>query len=194
MKILLATNNNDKVKEIKSKLINTGLDIVSPNEIGIYDFEVDETENTLEGNALLKAKAFYEKSGLPSISDDTGLFVEKLNGSPGVYSARYAGENASYEDNCNKLMNELSDSKNRNAVFRTVICFYEGGNAHKFIGECEGQIIKETKGTKGFGYDPIFIPTGYELTFADMDSNLKNIISHRAKAVDKLINYLKDLV
>lgn len=194
MKILLATNNNDKVKEIKSKLINTGLDIVSPNEIGIYDFEVDETENTLEGNALLKAKAFYEKSGLPSISDDTGLFVEQLNGSPGVYSARYAGENASYEDNCNKLMNELSDSKNRNAVFKTVICFYEDGNAHKFIGECEGQIIKETKGTKGFGYDPIFIPTGYELTFAEMDSNLKNIISHRAKAVDKLINYLKDLV
>lgn len=194
MKILLATNNQNKINEIKYKLVDTEIEIFSPLELGIIDLEVIEDADTLEGNALLKAKAFYNKSGMPSISDDTGLFVEALNGQPGVYSARYAGENATFEDNCNKLLNNLKDNVNRNAYFETVICFYDGNNTNYLSGKCKGKITKEYKGNNGFGYDPIFIPDGYELTFAELSKDVKNKISHRGLAVDNLIKFIKNKI
>ena len=194
MKILIGTNNQKKIEEIKSKITNQSIELVNPNEIGLINFDVVEDADTLEGNAFLKAKAFYQVSGVCSISDDTGLFVDFLGGQPGVFSARYAGENASYEENCDKLLDELSISDNRSAFFRTVICLYDGNSPIYFSGECYGEIIKNKKGSKGFGYDPIFLPKNYSITFAEMDSELKNQISHRAKAVSKLIEYLDKLV
>lgn len=194
MKILIATNNLKKIEEIKSKITNQNIELVCPSEIGLINFDVVEDADTLEGNAFLKAKAFYDASGICSISDDTGLFVDYLEGRPGVFSARYAGENATYEENCDKLLDELSDSDNRSAYFKTVICLYDGISPLYFSGECEGDIILSKKGSKGFGYDPIFLPKNYSYTFAEMDSELKNQISHRAKAVSNLTEYLDKLV
>lgn len=191
MKILLATNNKHKIEELKSKLVDTKIEIFSPLELGITDLEVIEDADTLQGNAFLKAKAFYKKSGMPSISDDTGLFVEALNGEPGVYSARYAGENATFEDNCNKILNNLKDIENRNAYFETVICYYDGNNTNYLSGKCKGKINKEYKGANGFGYDPIFLPAGYNLTFAELSKDIKNKISHRGLAVDNFIEFIK---
>lgn len=194
MKILLATNNQNKINEIKSKLVDTEIEIFSPLELDIIDLEVIENADTLEGNALLKAKAFYNESGMPSISDDTGLFVETLNGQPGVYSARYAGENVTFEDNCNKLLNNLKDNVNRNAYFETVICYYDGNNTKYLSGKCYGKITKEYKGNNGFGYDPIFMPDGYELTFAELDKTVKNKISHRGIAIDNFIKFITNKI
>lgn len=194
MKILIATNNQNKINEIKSKLVDTEIEIFSPLELGIIDLKVIEDADTLEGNALLKAKAFYNKSGMPSISDDTGLFVETLNGQPGVYSARYAGDQANSIDNCNKLLNNLKDIENRNAYFETVICYYDGNNTNYLSGKCKGKITKEYKGNNGFGYDPIFIPDGYELTFAELSKDVKNKISHRGLAVDNFIKFIKNKI
>ncbi len=191
MKILLATNNKHKIEELKSKLVDTKIEIFSPLELGITDLEVIEDADTLKGNAFLKAKAFYKKSGMPSISDDTGLFVEALNGEPGVYSARYTGDNATFEDNCNKLLNNLKDIENRNAYFETVICYYDGNNTNYLSGKCKGKITKEYKGNNGFGYDPIFLPDGYNLTFAELSKDIKNKISHRGLAVDNFIEFIK---
>lgn len=193
MKFILATNNLDKIKEFKSKLISVNAEIFTPKDLGISNFEIDETEDTLEGNAFLKALAFYEKTGLISVSDDTGLFVEHLNFQPGVYSARYAGENCSYNDNCNKLLKELENATNRRAYFKTIICFYDGLNAHYLSGICEGIISNEKRGSQNFGYDPIFIPDGYDKTFAELDLQEKNLISHRGKALDNLLLFLKEL-
>lgn len=192
MKLLIASNNKNKINEIKSKLTNSKFEIVSPDELGIENFEVEETEETLEGNAELKAKAFFEKTGLASFSDDTGLFVEALNGRPGVYSARYAGENATFTDNCKKMLGELDGVENRNAHFRTVICFFDGNKTEFVEGICKGKIIKEMKGDKGFGYDPIFVPEGFEKTFAELDSSTKNEISHRGKATDNFVKMLNE--
>lgn len=192
MKLLIASNNKNKILEIKSKLSNSSLEIVSPIELGIENFDVEETEETLEGNAELKAKAFYEKTVLASFSDDTGLFVEALDGRPGVYSARYAGENASFKDNCEKLLGELEGVENRNAYFRTVICFYDGNKSEFIDGICKGKIIKEMRGDKGFGYDPIFVPEAYQNTFAELDSSVKNEISHRGKATDSFVKLLNE--
>lgn len=191
MKFLIASNNKHKVHEIRSKFKNLNIDILTPDDISLFNFEVDETEDTLEGNAFLKAKAFFDKTGIPTISDDTGLFVESLNGRPGVYSARYAGEHCSYLDNCNKLLDELKLSNNRLATFRTVICFYDSIEPHYICGECKGEITTSMTGDNGFGYDPIFLHNGYAKTFAELDIEIKNKISHRGIAVDNFINFIK---
>ena len=153
--------------------------------------EVVEDKSTLKGNALKKAHYVSRVTGLPALSDDTGLEVEALNGEPGVYSARYAGKHASYQDNVNKLMRELADSTNRKAQFRTVVALADGRKEYTFEGICTGQITTEERGSKGFGYDPVFLPDGYEKTFAELDSAIKNDISHRGKAVQKFVEFLK---
>jgi XTP/dITP diphosphohydrolase len=194
MRILLATNNKHKIDELKAKLVDTNIEILSPIELGITDLEVIEDADTLERNAFLKAKAFFDNSKIPTISDDTGLFVNALNGEPGVYSARYAGENATFEDNCNKLLNSLKDIENRNAYFETVICYYDGENINYLSGKCSGKITNEYRGENGFGYDPIFIPDGYSLTFAELSKDIKNKISHRGLAGDNFIEFIKNKI
>lgn len=193
-KILLATGNKNKIQEIKSLIEEKDLNvkILSPSDLDLLHLDPKETSKKLEGNAQIKAIEFYESSNLPSVADDTGLEVEALGGRTGVYSARYAGENASYDDNCNKLLKELEKEQNRKAKFRTVICYKDSNSTHFFEGECSGKIAKEKKGDKGFGYDPIFIPDGYNESFAELDSELKNKISHRGRAMAKFINWLED--
>jgi len=192
MKILLATNNGDKVKEIKEKLAGLNLEAVTLKEIGM-EIEVEEDRDTLEGNAMKKAKEIYELTGIPTMADDTGLFVDALNGEPGVYSSRYAGENASYDDNCRKLLEEMRDvsEDERNAYFKTVICFYyDEDRQYYFEGTVQGRIIREKRGMEGFGYDPVFVPDGYMRTYAEMPLNEKNKLSHRGRAVEQLRNFL----
>ena len=170
MKILIATNNKHKIYEIKNILKNDKIDLLTLSDLNI-DINVEEDKDTLEGNALKKAEEMYKTAKIPTIADDTGLFVESLNGEPGVYSSRYAGENATYDDNCVKLlreMNNIPDGK-RNAYFQTVVCFYVSPAEHYFYdGICKGRIAKEKNGQNGFGYDPLFIPDGFDKTYAEM--------------------------
>ncbi|MCI0473180.1 MAG: RdgB/HAM1 family non-canonical purine NTP pyrophosphatase [Ignavibacteria bacterium] len=190
--LLIATNNRDKVKEIRHMLEGFGIEIYSLDDKGI-GIEVVEDKDTLEGNALKKAKEIWDHTGIPCSADDTGLFVDALNGEPGVYSSRYAGENVTYADNRKKLLSELSSVsfKVRTAEFRTVVCYYYGENEYKFFtGVCKGVITEKEKGENGFGYDAIFQPDGYEKTFAELDLGEKNKISHRAKAFMKFREYL----
>lgn len=194
MKLLIASNNQKKLKELL-EIVETAkldLEIVTPSQLGI-DINPEENGATLEANALIKAKEFFSASGVITIADDTGLEVDALNGRPGVYSARYAGENATDSDNRKKLLAELADSQNRKARFRTVICLFDGKSEQYFNGVCEGQISTEEKGSLGFGYDQLFIPFGYDETFAEMEALIKNKISHRAKALQLLIDYLKSI-
>ncbi len=186
--LVFATNNAHKLHEV-STLLGEKFQILSLKEIGCTE-DIPETADTLEGNALLKARYVYEKYGKNCFSDDTGLEIEALGGAPGVHSARYAGEGKNAEDNMLKLLAELKDEKNRKARFRTVVALILDGKEYLFEGEVRGEIIKEKKGTEGFGYDPIFVPEGYSKTFAELPLSEKNTISHRAKAVGKLINYL----
>lgn len=190
--LLIASNNPHKTDEIKSILKDSGISVFTLNEKGI-DIDVVENSDTLEGNALKKAKEISEASGLPVFSDDTGLFIEALDGRPGVYSARYAGENASYKDNCSKVINELKTLgiEASPAEFKTIICLYVSENEHHFFeGVCKGNIITVSKGINGFGYDPIFIPDGYDRTFAELNAEEKNKISHRGRAVNKFKDYI----
>lgn len=193
MKILLATNNPHKIKEVKSILKNTEeLNILSLSDFGLKT-ETEETGNTLEENAMLKAKATYMLLGIPALADDTGLFVEALNGKPGVHSARYAGENSGYEKNNAKLLKMLNDVQEemRAAYFKTVLCFYKGENKYNFFeGVCEGRILTNPKGINGFGYDPLFLPNGKNKTLAEMTEEEKNEISHRRKSLETLKEYL----
>jgi len=154
--------------------------------------EVEEDHPTLEGNALKKARYVYEATGLPALSDDTGLEVDALSGRPGVYSARYAGEDATYQDNLEKLLEELAGvaPKDRKAQFRTVAALVSGDDTHTFEGVCRGVILSKPRGDKGFGYDPVFQPEGYNQTFAELDPGVKNEISHRGRAIKKLRNFL----
>lgn len=193
-KILLATGNPNKIKEIKNALIdlNVNVDLFSPSELDLEGIDPIENSNTLEGNALIKASEFFAQSKIPSLADDTGLEVDALGGKPGVKSARYSGENATSESNRKKLLMELEDKENRKARFRTVFCLRDKDNTYYFEGTCEGKITKSEIGKGGFGYDPIFIPDGYDHTFADMNSKLKNEISHRGRAVKKFALWLKD--
>lgn len=154
--------------------------------------EVVEDQPDLKGNALKKARYWFNETGIPSLADDTGLEVDALNGAPGVYSARYAGENVTYEENVDKLLREMEGKSYRKARFRTVIAFVEGGNEYVFEGVCEGEIIREQKGEKGFGYDPVFQPEGYDQTFAELSAEEKNRISHRGLAFQKFLTYLKE--
>lgn len=191
-KILIATNNSDKVLEIKKALDMDSVQFLSLKDEGI-NIEVVEDGDTLEANAQKKAKEVFLLTGIPSAADDTGLFVDALNGEPGVYSSRYAGENVTYADNRNKLitrMESVPDDK-RNAEFRTVLCYYYEKNKYiMFEGICNGKIIRAPRGDADFGFDPVFVPDGYEKTFAEMDLDLKNQISHRGKALQKFKDYL----
>lgn len=187
-KIVFATNNKHKLTEVKA-LLGSRYEILGLKDIGC-DEEIPETADTLEGNALIKAKYVVEKYGLDCFADDTGLEVPALNNAPGVYSARYAGPQKSADDNIEKLLNELDGNKNRDAHFRTVIALIRNNEENLFEGKVSGIITNERSGENGFGYDPVFLPDGYDVTFAQMDLKDKNEISHRARAVRKLVKFL----
>jgi len=191
MKIVFATNNKHKLDEVR-KIVAGNIEIISLEDIGCYD-DIPETADTLDGNALLKARYVKEKFGFDCFADDTGLEVEALDNAPGVYSARYAGKAHDSEANMQKLLLNMDDKENRNARFRTAIALIVGENIHLFEGIVNGYIIKEKKGGNGFGYDPIFMPDGYSKTFAELDEEIKNAISHRAKAVKKLAAFLRSI-
>ena len=187
-KIVFATNNKHKLDEIRK--ITTGkIEILSLADINCHE-DIEETGTTLEENALIKARYVKDKYGYDCFADDTGLEVEALNGEPGVYSSRYAGANCNPEDNMIKLLSELRDSDNRNAQFRTVIAAITNGSEHLFEGVVKGSIIEEKRGSNGFGYDPVFMPDGYELTFGEMSDDVKNEISHRGVAMERFIAFL----
>lgn len=188
-KLVFATNNKHKLTEVKA-MLEPKFHIVSLDELGCFD-DIPETAETLQGNALLKAQYIHEKFGLDCFADDTGLEVEALGGEPGVYSARYAGEDNNAFKNMSKLLQKLGKNTNRSAHFRTVIALIKGGNTHYFEGKVEGKIATEPRGEKGFGYDPIFVPEGYITSFAQLNANEKNKISHRAMAVEKLVAHLQ---
>lgn len=188
MDIVFVTNNMNKLSEIRS-LISSNYNLMSLEEINFND-EIKETESTLEGNALLKARHIFSKYKLNCFADDTGLEVDFLDGAPGVYSARYAGPNSLAKDNIEKVLNELKDANNRKAKFITVIALIIEGEEFVFKGECRGVLIKKPIGSDGFGYDPIFLPNGSNLTFAQMDKDEKGKISHRGLAVKKLLAFL----
>jgi len=192
MKLIFATNNQHKVDEIRA-ILPPQLSIMTLKEAGI-DKDIPEPHPTLEENAREKASIIYQITQTNCFSEDSGLEIAALNGEPGVKSARYAGEGKSSVDNISKVLTNMKDQANRQAQFRTVICLCWNGNEHFFEGICKGHIITAEKGTKGFGYDPIFIPEGAQKTFAEMSMEEKNGYSHRRKAVDKLVAFLNDLV
>lgn len=201
MKIVFATNNQHKLQEIRD-ILGCDFEVVSLKEIGC-DVDIPETGNTLEENALQKAQYVYDHYHISCFADDTGLEVEALDGAPGVHSARYAeGTDHDSEANMAKLLRELDGKENRQARFRTVICYIEKKDVcpcdctsikkvHQFEGIVKGRIATEKHGTEGFGYDPIFVPEGYDKSFAELGEEVKNGISHRARAVAKLVEYLK---
>ena len=186
--LIFATNNLHKLTEIQA-LIGDNFILKSLQQIGCTE-DIPETAPTLEGNALLKAQYIYDKFGENCFADDTGLEIEALDGRPGVFSARYATDGHDFEANIDKVLEELAELENRKARFRTVIALILDGRVHYFEGIVNGEIIAERKGIKGFGYDPVFLPDGYELTFAEMPLDEKNKISHRARAVNKLVDFL----
>lgn len=191
MKLVFATNNKHKLAEV-NKILGSQFEIVGLKDIGCNE-DIPETADTLEGNASQKSKYIYEKYGVDCFADDTGLEVEALNMEPGVYSARYAGPQRNAEDNMKKLLLNLDEINNRKARFRTVISLILNGHEYLFEGIANGEILRAKQGEEGFGYDPIFQPEGYSVSFAEMDTNEKNKISHRGRAVTKLIEYLKNL-
>lgn len=189
-KLIFATNNKHKVEEVRAALAEA-VQIVTLAEAGLSG-EIPETADTLQGNALQKAQWVWERTGMDCFADDTGLEVDALGGAPGVYSARYAGEHCSFDDNVNKLLAALQGQTNRRADFRTVICLIERGEPKYFEGRVDGQILTERHSNgEGFGYDPIFMPDRFALSFAEMPLDVKNRISHRGLAVQKLAEYLK---
>ena len=189
MQLVFASNNKNKIKEIQL-LVPASIQILSLEDIGCTE-DIAETADTIEGNAILKANYVTEKYGYDCFADDSGLEVDALNGEPGVFSARYAGEPRNDENNIDKLLVNLKDIKNKKANFKTVICLNSKGKQHLFTGIINGQIIEERIGTNGFGYDPIFVADGYEKTFAELSLEEKSNISHRGIAVKKLIDFLK---
>mgnify|MGYP003604779949 FL=1 len=191
MKLVFASNNKNKIQEIQALVPNI-IQIVSLEEIGCIE-DIPETADTIEGNAILKANYVTEKYGFDCFADDTGLEVDALNGAPGVYSARYAGEQKDANDNMDKLLSELKDESNRKANFKTVIALNLNGKQNLFTGIINGKIIEEKIGTNGFGYDPIFVADGYEKTFAELTMEEKSTISHRGIAVKELILFLQKL-
>ena len=188
-KLVFATNNAHKLEEIAA-ILGEKIKLLSLKDIECTA-DIPETANTLEGNATQKAEYIYQQYGLDCFADDTGLEVEALDGAPGVFSARYAGEGHNSEDNMQKLLQNLQGVTNRKAQFRTVICLIWDGKKYLFEGICKGEIIEEKRGNTGFGYDPIFVPERYDQTFAELGNDIKNSISHRAKAVELLCNFLK---
>ena len=186
-RLVFATNNQHKLDEIKN-ILNDRLDLLSLKDLNINE-DIPEDQNSMEENAARKALFIYNKHKVDCFADDTGLEIEALNGEPGVYSARYAGDQCNFEDNINKVLQKLQGIKNRKARFRTVISLVENGHIVNFEGSVNGKILNKKRGIHGFGYDPIFQPDGYKQTFAEMTMNEKNKISHRAKAIEKLVNY-----
>jgi XTP/dITP diphosphohydrolase len=189
IQIVFASNNSNKIEEIQ-QLLPADIQILSLEAIGCYE-EIPETAATIEGNAILKADYVTSKYGYDCFADDTGLEVEALQGEPGVYSARYAGEKRDADDNMNKVLDGLQNATNRKAQFKTVIALNRNGTQHLFTGIAAGAILTEKRGDKGFGYDPIFQPSGYEESFAQLPFEIKNKISHRALATQQLLSFLK---
>lgn len=191
MKLVFATNNQNKLTEVQ-KMLPENIELLSLKDIQCFD-DIEETAATLDGNAKIKANHITQKYNLNCFADDTGLEVESLNGEPGVYSARYAGEPSDSENNMQKLLNELNGKENRKAQFRTSICLNLNGKQFLFNGICKGTILAKKQGEKGFGYDPIFKPEGVKQSFAEMSSEEKNVISHRGLAINKLVEFLKSI-
>jgi len=187
-KLVFATNNSHKLEEVRS-LLPKHISILSLNDIGFND-DIPETESTLEGNAVLKAKTINNRFGMNCFADDTGLEVIALDGKPGVHSARYAGLPANPAENTSKLLHELHNIADRRARFRTVIALILDSNIYYFEGTVNGKITDYPRGTQGFGYDPVFIPDGFNCTFAEMNMAEKNAISHRAQAINILVQFL----
>ena len=190
MKLVFATNNLNKLKEVQEMLPNS-IQLLSLKDIHCFD-EIEETETTLEGNAHLKADYITNKFGFNCFADDTGLEVESLNGKPGIYSARFAGEPSNSENNMQKLLVDLETKINRKAQFRTAVSLNINNDKFLFEGICTGEILTKKQGEKGFGYDPIFKPEGFNQSFAEITSKEKNTISHRGIAIQKLVSFLKD--
>ncbi|MFQ8827200.1 MAG: RdgB/HAM1 family non-canonical purine NTP pyrophosphatase [Alistipes sp.] len=190
MKIIFATNNKHKLKEVQA-VLGDGYRLVTPSELGITE-EIPEDRPTIEGNASQKSRYLYERTGDDCFADDTGLEVEALGGEPGVRSARYAGPGHDSERNMGLLLRNMKGATNRRARFRTVISLILDGEEHLFEGIVEGALLTAPRGTNGFGYDPIFVPDGYAETFAEMSDEAKNAISHRGRAVAKLAAFLKN--
>ena len=192
MKLVFATHNPNKVKEVQA-IVPAGMEIVTLDEIG-YTEEIPEIGLTLEENALIKANTIYAATGINCFADDTGLEVNALNSEPGVYSARYAGEPANSSKNMDKLLEKLEESKDRSARFRTVFALIIDGKEHLFEGIVNGSITSEKRGEGGFGYDPIFLPDGFDQTFAEMPLAEKNKISHRGRALGKMVEWLREVI
>ena len=193
-KIVLASRNQNKIEELRAILEPLDIELLAAPDFPELE-EVEEDGDTLEYNALKKARYVHQVTGLPSLADDTGLEVDALDGRPGVYSARFAGENVTYQQNVDKLLHLLKSWPNigdRKARFRTVIAFIEDHNEHVFEGRCEGHITPDQRGTGGFGYDPVFLPDGFEQTFAELSLETKNQISHRGRAVQAFIEWIKN--
>lgn len=189
MKLIFATGNAHKLAEVKS-IAPPGFEIVSLKDIG-FTGELPETQDTIEGNSLQKAETLSKMYGVACFSEDTGLIIDALNGEPGVYSARYAGPDCSFTDNVNKVLSSMKGQQNRAARFKTVITYYNGGQFVQFEGVTEGEILKGPKGDGGFGYDPIFVPSGSVKSYAEMTLEEKNTFSHRKKSFDLFANHLK---
>jgi XTP/dITP diphosphohydrolase len=187
IKLVFVTQNIHKFVEIQ-KILDDKIDLIKLIDLGFAE-DIPEDQDTLEGNAAQKAYFIYNKYGISCFADDTGLEIEALHGEPGVYSARYAGKNCTFDDNINKVLSLMKNKYNRNARFRTIIALVESGKLITFVGEIKGEITFERKGQTGFGYDPIFKPVGYDKTFAEMPISQKNNISHRAIAINKLLRY-----
>lgn len=188
MELLVATHNIHKKEEIQ-QILGDGFVVKSLADYDLHD-EIVEDGDSFNANALIKAKYCFEKTGIPSLGDDSGLVVESLDGRPGIFSARYAG-NHDFAKNIEKVLGEMEGIENRKAYFITVLCYYDENGAKYFDGRVHGNLLKENKGFKGFGYDPIFVPEGYEMTFAEMEPQDKNKISHRKQALDLFLDFLK---
>ena len=191
MELIFATHNKNKVIEVKS-LINQNINLLNLSDINFTD-DINETATTLAGNALLKAQTIFKKTNINCFADDSGLLVDVLNGEPGVYSARYAGEQKNDEDNITKILSKLQGTENRKAQFKTVLALIINGNEFLFEGTMHGTITYEKMGLNGFGYDPIFMPTGYSKTFAELTLEEKSKISHRALALNKMIDFINSI-
>ncbi len=191
MKIVFATNNHNKIKEVQSLLPNS-IQLLSLSDINCHE-EIEETGSTLQENAIIKANYITQNYGYDCFADDTGLEVNFLNGKPGVYSARYAGKENNAENNMQKLLSKLNNQTNRKAQFKTVVALNLKESQYLFEGVCKGEILTEKQGEKGFGYDPIFKPTNFNISFAEMSLSEKGKISHRGKAIKKLIEFLKNI-
>lgn len=192
-RLLVATSNEGKLREVRHKLAIPGLEIVSPASLGITTF-AEEDAPTLEGNARKKAEHLFHETGLPTLADDTGLEVSALDGRPGVLSARYAGPEEDAEANCRLLLSDMMTIEDRSARFRTVLAFVDGKSVRYFEGSCEGYILKQKQGDKGFGYDPLFRPASSDRSFAEMTLEEKNAVSHRARALSRFATFLESYV